>query len=247
MAIKAVSLDFWNTLFTEPPGGFAFYQERRRSRLTEALSEWADITGERIESACAEEAALHHRIWRHQHRTPETAERIGQILTTLEARLPDDAMRSLIADYEEGILERPPILIKGVRETLESLAVRYRLGVISDVGFSPGRVLREIMRRNDLLRFFDSLIFSDEAGCAKPHGRVFARTVANLGVKPGEIVHVGDLEHTDIVGAKRAGYYAIRFTGVTPMGDQETTGADRVTTDFSELPELIQKLESDTS
>ena len=43
------------------------------------------------------------------------------------------------------------------------------------------------------------------------------------------MVHVGDLERTDIVGAKKAGYYAIRFIGATPMDEDESTIADAVT------------------
>ena len=60
--------------------------------------------------------------------------------------------------------------------------------------------------------------------------------------QPDEIVHIGDLEFTDIIGAKRAGYYAIRFVGVTPMGENERTIADHVTADFCEVPRLIETL-----
>jgi putative hydrolase of the HAD superfamily len=89
---------------------------------------------------------------------------------------------------------------------------------------------------------FDSLIFSDEAGCSKPHREVFRRTAACLGADPHEIVHIGDLEFTDIIGAKQAGCRAIRFTKVTPMGEGETTIADCVADDWSDVPRLIESL-----
>ena len=242
MAIQAVSFDFWYTLFTELPGGFESYHENRMRLLAEALHSCGDYTDEQLHDACLLESDSHYQVWRNEHRTLPTAERVGRILTHLEATLPDDVMANMVSAYEENILERPPILIEGVREALEQLVGRYRLGIISDVGFSPGRVLRQILKQNDLLGLFDSLVFSDEAGRSKPHVEVFQRTARSLAADPAEIVHVGDLEFTDIVGAKLAGYRAIRFTGITPIGKTESTVADYVTDDFSDVPRLIETL-----
>jgi len=242
MVIRAISFDFWNTLFTEPPGGFEFYNENRRRRLRAAVGAHAECADERIAAACAAEAARHARIWREEHRTLVTPDRVEVILTHLEVRLPEGLVAELVRHFEEGILERPPVLVPGARAALGQLAGRYRLGIISDVGFSPGRVLKEVLRGAGMLALFDSLIFSDEAGRSKPHREVFERTAQILAARPSEMVHIGDLEHTDIIGAKDAGYYAIRFTGVTPMSESEATRADRVTADFSEIPQLIQAL-----
>ena len=201
-----------------------------------------DFTDERVHEACSLEAEAHYRIWRNEHRTLSTAERVGVILTNLEAVLPDDVMASLVNAYEEGILERPPVLIEGVREAVEQLARNYKLGIISDVGFSPGRVLKQVLEHNGLLGFFDSLVFSDEAGRSKPHVEVFTRTSQSLSADPRKMVHIGDLEFTDIVGAKMSGYYAIRFTGATPMSETEVTAADYVTDNFADMPRLIESL-----
>jgi HAD superfamily hydrolase (TIGR01549 family) len=242
LAIRAISFDFWNTLFTEQPGGFELYQASRRRLLAEALRSCGDYTKEQLEQASLLESESHNQIWRNEHRTLPAAERIACMLTHLEACLPDDVMSELVKSYEEGILERPPILIEGVREAVRQLVGRYRLGIISDVGFSPGRVLKNVLRQNDLLDLFDSLVFSDEAGCSKPHIEVFQRTAEKLSADPREIVHIGDLEFTDIIGAKQAGYHAIRFVGITPMAENERTIADHVTADFSEVPGIIETL-----
>ena len=242
MAIRAISFDFWNTLFTEQPGGYALYQQRRLRLLKDALRDCGDFSGAQLEAACLTESELHNHIWRNEHRTLATAERLGRILAHLEACLPDDVMAAMVKAVEEGILERPPVLVDGVRAALEQLAGRYRLGIISDVGFSPGRILKQILAENDLLDAFDSLVFSDEAGRSKPHRRVFETTAERLAAAPDEIAHIGDLEFTDIVGAKRAGYRAIRFTGVTPMREDETTAADFVIDDYEALPRLLESL-----
>lgn len=203
--------------------------------------------GSRLETelarACSIEAESHHRIWQDEHRTLPTAERVSTILNHLDVAVSAPVLATIVARFEEGILEHPPVLIAGAREALSSLAQRYRLGIISDVGFSPGRVLKQVLADNDLLDAFDSLVFSDEAGRAKPHIEVFERTARSLSAEHGAMVHVGDLERTDIIGAKQAGYRAIRFTGITPMEEGETTIADFVTDDLTDIPRLVGMLE----
>lgn len=240
MQIKAISFDFWHTLFTEQPGAFLLYQDRRRTLLANALLSHRNFADAELERACLVEAESHFTIWQEQHRTSVAAERVGKILTHLEVCLPDASLANLVVGFEELLLEHPPILIDGARETLTQLAARYRLGIISDVGFSPGRVLKQVLAANELLHLFDSLVFSDEAGRAKPHMEVFERTARSLSAKPDEMAHVGDLERTDIIGAKQAGYRAIRFTGITPMGEDETTIADFVTDDLTDIPRLVE-------
>lgn len=242
MGIKAVSFDFWHTLFTEQPGAFLLYKQRRHELLTEALQSCRDVAHTELEQACRMEAESHNSVWREEHRTLAASERVTRILAHLDISLPDTAFVSLVASVEEGILEHPPVLIDGARKALETLSHRYRLGVISDVGFSPGRMLKRLLAHHGLLDLFDSLVFSDEAGRAKPHIEVFERTARALLAKPEEIVHIGDLEYTDVVGAKRAGYHAIRFTGVTPMEATETTAADFVTDDLRDVARLIEIL-----
>jgi HAD superfamily hydrolase (TIGR01549 family) len=242
VAIRAISFDFWGTLFTERPGGYAHYQQGRLRLLEAALRDCGNFTGTQLEAACHVEAVSHDQIWRSEHRTLSAAERLGRILAQLEAGVPDDVMAEIVKAVEEGILDHPPVLVEGVRAALDRLAGRYRLGIISDVGFSPGRILKRVLADNDLLNAFDSLVFSDEAGHSKPHRRVFEKTAEQLKAAPDEMAHIGDLEFTDIVGAKRAGYTAIRFTGVTPMLDGETTLADFVINDYAALPRLIENL-----
>lgn len=242
MRIKAISFDFWHTLFTERPGAFGLYQHRRRSLLAEIFPQHRSRFDSDLARACSIEAETHHRIWREEHRTLPAFERVSAILSYLDVAVSERVLATIVARFEEGILEHPPVLVPGARESLVELARDYRLGIISDVGFSPGRVLKQVLADNGLLGLFDSLVFSDEAGRAKPHIEVFERTARALSAEPGAMVHVGDLERTDIAGARKAGYRAIRFVGVTPMEEGETTAADFVTDDLAEIPRLVDSL-----
>jgi HAD superfamily hydrolase (TIGR01549 family) len=243
LAIKAISFDFWHTLFTEQPGAFRLYQHRRRNLLAELFPQHGSRIETDLTRACSIEAERHQRIWKEEHRTLPAAERVSAILNHLDVAVSEPMLATIVARFEEGILEHPPVLIAGAREALSNLAGSYRLGIISDVGFSPGRVLKKVLADNDLLDLFDSLVFSDEAGRAKPHIQVFERTARSLSAQPEEMVHVGDLERTDIMGARQAGYRAIRFTGITPMEEGETTVADFVTDDLTDIPRLVRMFE----
>ncbi len=243
--VKAISFDFWNTLFAEQEGGFKLYQDTRRQILTKVLGEQGlSFTAEQVAAAAHQEAESHHLIWIQEHRTLVAAERLQRVLTRLNTALPADICAQVVAAYEDGILERPPTLVEGAREVIEGLAGRFRLGIISDIGFSPGRVLRQVMQDAGILNYFDSLIFSDEAGRSKPHREVFEQTRLTLRAAPQEIVHIGDLEHTDIVGANNAGFHSIRFVGVTPLQAGETSDADYVTTDLREVPQIVEAIEN---
>src|SRR5262249_21727867 len=145
LGIKAVSFDFWHTLFTESGDAFSFYGERRRKLLTDALAGYGSFSAVQIHEASRAEAELHDMVWRQPHPTLPVAERIGTILNHLEVRVPEDVTMQIARAYEEGLLERPPTLVPGARDAVERLSTRYRLGIISDVGFAPGRVLKQVL------------------------------------------------------------------------------------------------------
>jgi putative hydrolase of the HAD superfamily len=128
-----------------------------------------------------------------------------------------------------------------VAEVLPRLAQRYCLGVISDVGLTPGRVLREIIRSHGLLSHFRVLTFSDEIGMTKPVAEVFLHTLAALEATPEEAAHVGDLPETDLAGARSVGMRAVLFLGVSHRQDGLPL-ADAAFEDYGELEALLEGL-----
>ncbi len=80
-----------------------------------------------------------------------------------------------------------------------------KLGVISNFDHRLYRILEGL----GLDGYFDSITISSEAGFAKPAGEVFALAMERLGVGGFEAAHVGDSEHMDFIGARRAGMAAV--------------------------------------
>lgn len=210
--VSAISFDFWNTLFRDLQG--PIYQVKRLQIFLETVNRYHPCTEIDARAAFSYVARESRRIWREEYRTPTSRERITMVLNHLKIEIPEEALAELSRIIAELVLEYPPTLIEGVPEVLAKFAPRYPLGIISDTGYAPGKVLREVLRRNNILHYFQTLTFSDEIGNAKPHPLVFRQTARGLGIPVAELLHVGDLEHTDVYGAKALGAWAVLFGNV---------------------------------
>lgn len=89
-----------------------------------------------------------------------------------------------------------------VRETLTWLQEHgVKMGVISN---ATGQIQR-LVEHAGLDDFFHVVLDSHVVGFEKPDARIFEKALKELGVKPDEAVHVGDLVGADIDGARAAG------------------------------------------
>jgi putative hydrolase of the HAD superfamily len=135
----------------------------------------------------------------------------------LEARgiVDDEAIAELTRDFEEASLVAGVAPVDGAAETLGELRrAGIRLGLVCDTGFTPGRVVRGFLEEAGLSEHLETLCFSDEVGVPKPGNEIFAKALAELGARPPEAIHVGDLRRTDIAGAHDMGMHAARFRGI---------------------------------
>ncbi len=121
------------------------------------------------------------------------------------------------------------------------MSKNYKLGVISDAIFSPGRSLRKLLEDEDLLQYFSAFVFSDEVGCSKPAECVFHAAKKSLGMEFNEIVHIGDREHNDILGPEKMGMKSILCLAALDRGSDRNR-PNGFFEHYSELPKLIEKL-----
>jgi putative hydrolase of the HAD superfamily len=135
-------------------------------------------------------------------------------------------------------------LAPGIGQALEELDGRgLRIGIVCDVGFSGGEMLRELLDREGLLDHFDGWSFSDETGHYKPAPEAFAPALAALAARPGEAMHVGDLRRTDIAGASAIGMRTVRYRGMNDDADDASgVEADFVLDSHLELVEVVDRL-----
>lgn len=115
---------------------------------------------------------------------------------------------------------------------LGQLAARYRMALVSNFYGNVATVLREFK----LDKYFESVVESAEVGIRKPDPRIWTIGVERLGMRPGEIVVVGDSFYKDIEPALKAGCHAVWFKGEGWNNKTyDETVPDKVITDLAQL------------
>lgn len=112
---------------------------------------------------------------------------------------------------------------------LDALADR---GIPSAVVSNWDSRLHAVLAGLGLARRFRFVLTSAEFGAEKPHPSIFREAASRLGLRPEQVLHVGDLIRDDWLGARRAGLQAVLVArgGTCPAGVRcvtELGGLDR--------------------
>jgi 2-haloalkanoic acid dehalogenase type II len=118
-------------------------------------------------------------------------------------------------------------LYPDVRPALERLKAKYRLFALSNGNAD--------LKRCGLAHFFDGHVTARSAGAAKPDVRIFARLLAEAGVRASDVLHVGDDPVTDVDGALRAGLHAVWLNRDARPWPDSLSAAPRTLTTLLEL------------
>ncbi len=246
--IKAITFDLWDTVFIddsdEPKrkaAGKPTKAVERRQLIKQFVDKHKEVPQEIVNAAYDAQDAAFRKVWHNLHITWSVKERLEMVLKGIGVTLPEDELAELVRLHEEMELEFRPDFVSGVHEAIKTLSEKYKLGVISDAIFSPGRSLRKLLEDEDLLQYFSTFVFSDEVGCSKPHECVFNAAKEGLGVEFNEIVHIGDREHNDILGPEKMGMYSILCLAALDRGSDRNR-ADAYFENYNELPNLIENL-----
>jgi HAD superfamily hydrolase (TIGR01549 family) len=246
--LKAITFDLWDTIVADDSDeaeresrGLRSKHDQRRHLLYEAIN-----SSEPVESSVAHlafdvaDAAFNH-VWHRQYVTWTVSQRIDVILNGLNRTLPAPIRDRLISELEVMEVDIPPALIEDCDQALAKLSEQYRLAIVSDAIVTPGRLLRMLLEKHGVKKYFSGFAFSDEVGYSKPHRAIFESAAEQLGVELHEMVHVGDREHNDIQGAHALGMKAVLFTGTRDV-DREGSEADAVCESYSKLPGILKDL-----
>lgn len=133
-------------------------------------------------------------------------ERWRRTLSTRQFEVLTAVCEELETNYLD-ILAQGDKMIPGVEDMLRNLSAHYMLAVLSN-GFQKTQYKK--LKYSGLERFITRTIVSDEIGINKPDRRLFEYAVMETGaVDP--VIMVGDNPETDILGALKAGWYAIWY------------------------------------
>jgi HAD superfamily hydrolase (TIGR01509 family) len=220
MRIRAVTLDFGNTLVPVPAAGL-----RRVVAVTAAAmaAYLGPFDADEVMQAWAVERDRQFAEALPRFREVDLTERAARVLARLRGLPPpppgepwdDDAVATrstpdelawAVETYSGAFvaaLPPPP----GVAALLEVLAREHRVAILSN--WPLAATIDRYAEAAGWTPFLAAIVVSQRVGTIKPHPAIFAAARAALGSpEPAEILHVGDDWAADVVGAKRAGWRA---------------------------------------
>lgn len=126
----------------------------------------------------------------------------------------------------------------GVRRTLVELVRRQlRLGVVTDAPRLKGW---QRLVQLGLADFFEVVVTVDDAGGRKPDPAPFKAAVDALGLKPSEVLFVGDWPERDIAGAKAVGLH----TAFARYGRPHQDGTHGADVELESIGEVLSVLDA---
>jgi FMN phosphatase YigB (HAD superfamily) len=154
------------------------------------------------------------------------------------ACLPADRFEALVTDLRQVLRPdgRASVLWRSVMTGVPAALARMQsrgltLVVVSN---SDGTVEQSLIEAG-LRQYLTAVVDSAVAGYEKPDRRIFEHALALTGARPERTMHVGDLYHADVAGARGAGLDALLLD---PYADW--TGVDCVrAADLTEVADLL--------
>jgi putative hydrolase of the HAD superfamily len=115
--------------------------------------------------------------------------------------------------------------IPGVRELLQDLSVRFRLGVVTNTHHAP--FVHTHLRESGIAPYLGIVVTSIEHGRPKPHPSIFMSALEGLDCAASATLFVGDSYTADYLGAKGAGLQALLIDpcGAAGIPPYETIGS----------------------
>ncbi|HWA55274.1 MAG TPA: HAD family hydrolase [Solirubrobacterales bacterium] len=238
--IEAITFDFWNTIARAPAGMMT--EARQRAVLAACAAAEVEVEEAFLLNSLEQVALSYERSWSAgTHFHPRTGAEMLVGAIGVEGAVAEAVADAFLTAGKDAKLEFSP----GIRAALEDLAARgIRLGIVCDVGFTGGELLRGLLAEAGLLDRFSGWAFSDEVGHYKPSPQIFEAALRSLGATPATAMHVGDLRRTDIAGAAALGMRTVRYRALhDDPGSAGEIEADFVLDDHLELPGLLDRIE----
>ena len=131
-------------------------------------------------------------------------------------------------------------LYEGAVDTVSYLYGKYKLGIIANQVLGT----QERIDNWGIGKYFDVVMASAEAGCAKPDSRIFTMALDKAKCDPADAIMVGDRLDNDIFPAKKLGMKTVwvrQGYAIYQSIDDESKRPDHIVDSINELRELEAK------
>jgi putative hydrolase of the HAD superfamily len=234
-----ISFDFWNTLY-----GNGDEPERHKKRIEyfyDVISTYINTDYNTVDKAFHASAKFFIDEWQNKFRTPTATERIRYMSEKLSVTINNSDIEKTADYFGKLIFVVPPQINSQNLKIVRRLSQKYPIGLISDTGYISGKYIRQFLIEQDMISTFLSLVFSDEQRYCKPHPSVFKLTCNNLDISSSRLIHIGDLEKTDVKGVRDSGGISIKYIGWND-NSSKASNADYVINNYQELSRTITEI-----
>jgi HAD superfamily hydrolase (TIGR01549 family) len=246
---RAILFDIGSTLWSSPAeveAGLRACYEEGRERLVAALSDvpHRDVLIEAVEGYFAEWEDRWKADSTIVEQAPTTAF-VAEALVRVGLTAPEEALQK----FTDALLETSVHTARAEAEEPEMRAalielqgLGMRLGCVSNA-FMGAATLQRIMVEKGLGEHLELIISSCELGYRKPHPAIYQAALDAMGVRPGEVIFVGDRLDADVAGPAALG---MRTVLTLQYRQEDHTNAavrpDAVIYHLSELVPYVQGL-----
>tara|TARA_B110001452_G_scaffold156989_1_gene130638 strand:- start:6205 stop:6909 length:705 start_codon:yes stop_codon:yes gene_type:complete len=122
-------------------------------------------------------------------------------------------INKLYDEMENLVMSYPPVILsQKIVPILQILKEKNKtVSLLSNTGFIEGKTINKILKKLDLVKYFDFEIYSDQQNLSKPNKKLFeivfrkTNRIYNNSIKTKDIMHIGDNPIADIQGAQNCG------------------------------------------
>lgn len=219
--IKHYSFDLWLTLIKSNPlfkEKRADYFHARFNKKNKSPQEIKNIF-QRVDTLCN---SINEKTGKNISSEEMYLMAIFQICESTEL-FKDLDLELMYVDMEKLVLQyMPEVFCDKTLAVLDSIKSRtdVTLNILSNTAFIKGSTLKKVNSHLGISKYFDFEIYSDEVGLSKPNVEIYTCLLENIfrtrlnEIELGEIIHVGDNYHADILGAQNAGINSFQINTI---------------------------------
>lgn len=208
---KHFSFDFWNTISYSNPE----FKKKRAQLIHEILDFSVELN--KINTSFERVGIEYNNYQEAGGKCHSPEELLENVFIDLSVSRNQFNFYDISRKINELFLLNPPIIENDFVDVLESLANTSKtISITSNTAFIPGTIIKEFLRKKELLSYFSFCLFSDQVGYAKPTKVIFNSVYLNVKkyhstLKIDDIIHIGDNFKTDYLGAVNFGFKSVLF------------------------------------
>jgi len=127
------------------------------------------------------------------------------------------------------------VFLPGDRALLKRWKLGYRMGLVSN--FDDSKTVCQVLKREQLSGFFETLVISADLGLRKPRPEIFRSALERMALAPEEALFVGDSWACDILGAQALGMDTAWIQGGQALPEEGR--ADYIVPDLAGLASVL--------